>query len=62
MLLVSSFISPFSFLRYLDFFPDFFSQVGKRLHKKAKINFRIDDIIKWYTNNYDTPIAQFFKK
>ena len=56
MLLVSSFISLFSFVRYLDFCPDFFIQVGKRFGKKAKINFRIDGIINWYTNNCDTHI------
>ena len=61
MVLVSPFISPF-LLRYLDFCPDFFSQVGKRLDKKANVNFRIDDVINWYTNNYDTHIAKFFKK
>ena len=43
----SSFISsktPFSFLKYLNFRPNFFDQVGKRLDKKAKVNVRICDV------------------
>ena len=38
------FISPgklFSCLRYLNFCLDIFGQVGKRLDKKAKVNFKI---------------------
>ena len=35
----------FSFLRYLNFCPDFFDDVGKWLDKKAKFNFRIYDVI-----------------
>ena len=33
-----------SFLRYINFCPDFFGYVGKRLHKKAKVNFKINDV------------------
>ena len=30
----------FLFLRYLNFYPDFFGHVGKRLDEKAKINLK----------------------
>ena len=35
----------FSFLRYLQINPDFFGYVAKRLDKKAKICFKIYDVI-----------------
>ena len=38
------------FPRYLDFCPDFFGHVGKRLYKKAKVNFEIYDVTEWETN------------
>ena len=40
------------------FCPDVFRNVGKRLDKKAKVNFKIYDIKIWETNNYHTHIAQ----
>ena len=52
------FISPqklFSFLVYLNFFPDFFGPVSKKLDKKVKMN----DVTNWETNN--TYIAQISK-
>ena len=40
-----------------------FGYVGKRLDKKAKVNFKIyDDIAKCITSNYDTNIARYPKK
>ena len=35
----------YSFFKYLNFCLDFFVHVGKRLYKKAKVNFRIYDVI-----------------
>ena len=34
-------------LRYLNVFPDFFGHVEKWLDKKAKVNFKIYDVINW---------------
>ena len=42
-----NFESSFLFLRHLNFCPDFFDQVRKRLDKKAKINFKIYGVINW---------------
>ena len=36
-------------LRYLIFFPEFFGHVGKRIDKKAEVNFKIYDIPDWET-------------
>ena len=44
----------FEFLRYLSFCPDFCGHAGKRLDKKAKVDFKIYDIIDWIANNYNT--------
>ena len=44
------FISPkklFSFWKYLNFCPDFFSYVGKRLDEKVKFNFKVYDVANW---------------
>ena len=38
------------FLGYLNFCLDFFGHVGKRFDKKANVNFKIYDVIKWETN------------
>ena len=38
-------------------FLSFLSHVGKRLDKKAKVNFKIYDIATWETNNYNAHIA-----
>ena len=48
-MLFISFKNHYPFLRYLDYFLDFFSHVGKRLDKKAKVNFKIYDGINWET-------------
>ena len=39
-----------------------FGYVEKRLHKKAKVNFKIYDVTDWTTNNYNTDIVQYLKK
>ena len=44
------------------FFPDIFGHAGKRLDKKATVNFKIYDIINWETNNYNTHTAQYSRK
>ena len=35
---------------------------GKRLDRKAKVNFEIYDVINWVTDNYNTHIARYLKK
>ena len=52
----------FSFLRYLNFCPDFSDYVGKRLDKKAKVNFKIYDITDGKANNHNKHIARYLKK
>ena len=47
------------FLRYLHFSSDFFGSIGKQLDKKAKVNFKVYDVIDRETNNYNTYIAQY---
>ena len=42
----------FSFLIYLKFCLDIFGYVAKQLDKKAKVDFKIYDVINWETNNY----------
>ena len=49
------------FLRNLNFCPDFFGYVGKRLDKRAKVNNKNYYVINWKTNNYNTHIAQYLK-
>ena len=39
-----------------------FGHVSKRLDKKNKVNFKLDDVTAWLTNNCDTHIAQHFEK
>ena len=51
----------FLFLRCLNFCSDFFSLAGKRLEKKAKVNFKICDFINFETKNFNTHIAQYLK-
>ena len=48
--------------RYLNFCPDFFGYVGKRLDKKARVNFKCYDTTVWDTNNCNTHIDQYLKK
>ena len=39
-----------------------FDYVGKqRFHKKAKVNFRIYNVINWEVNHYNTYIARYLK-
>ena len=49
-------LGTFTFLSWL------FVCVEKRLNKKAKVNFKIYDVKNWTTNNYNTHVAQYFKK
>ena len=60
MLFISS-KKPFFFLKFLSFYPDFFFHLGKRLDKKAKVNFKTYDVTSWETNNYNKHIAQHLK-
>ena len=39
-----------------------FGFVEKRLDKKAMVNFKVDDVTDWTTNDHNTHIAQYFKK
>ena len=48
--------------RPFKFCPDQFSYVRKQLNKKAKVYFKIYDVIYWLTNNYNTHIALYLKK
>ena len=48
-----------SILRYLDFCPDSFSQVGKQLEKKANFNFNTYGVIEWKINNRNICIALY---
>ena len=49
-------------LKYLSYCADILGHVGKQLHKKAKVNFKIYDTRDWEANNYSTHIAQYLKK
>ena len=49
-------------LKILKFLSRPFSNVGKRLDKKAKVNFKIYDTTDWETNNSNTHNTQFLKK
>ena len=49
----------FWLLIYLNFSPDFFGDVGKRLDKKAKVNFKNCDVADWETNNYKTHLVLY---
>ena len=40
------------FSRYINFCPDFFAHVGKRLDEKGKVNFKNNDVKTWLTTNY----------
>ena len=53
--------SSFRFLQYLNFCPDVFIDVEKGLDKKAKISFKIYNIIDWETNNCNTCTAKYLK-
>ena len=45
------------FLRYLSFCSDFFGHVEKLLDEKAKVNFKISDVIDWEKNDYNAHIT-----
>ena len=49
----------FLFLRYLNFCPDFFVHLRKRLGKKAGVNFKILDETNWKANDYNIHTAQY---
>ena len=40
----------------------FFGHVGKRLDKKAQVDFKIYDVTVWETNNYNAHIPQYLKE
>ena len=48
-------------IRYLYFCPDIFGHVEKRLDKRAKVTFKIYDVINWEINNNNTHNAQYLK-
>ena len=39
-----------------------FGFVEKRLDKKAMVNFKVDDVTDWTTNDHNTHIAQYLNK
>ena len=39
-----------------------FGYVEKRLDKKAMVNFKVDDVTDWTTNDHNTHIAQYLNK
>ena len=49
-------------LKTLKFLSRPFSNVGKRLDKKVKVNFKIYDTTDWETNNSNTNNTQFLKR
>ena len=53
-------LSPF--WRYLNFCSEIFGHVEKLLDKNAKVNFKINDITNWETNNYNTHIVFYLRK
>ena len=42
--------------------PEFFGHVGRRLDKRAKVNFKIYDITNLVTNNSNTHFTKYLKK
>ena len=44
-------------LKIFNFCLDIFGQAGKRLDKRAEVNFKIYNVIIWATNYYNTNIA-----
>ena len=46
-----------AFYFILHFHHEFFGYVGKRLHKKPKVNFEVYDATNWNANSYDKRIA-----
>ena len=56
MLKAFFFVQIFTFLSWL------FGSVEKRIDEKGKVTFKINDVTKWTTNNYNTHIAQYLEK
>ena len=50
------------FSKIFEVFPDFFGYIGKWPDKKAKVTFKIYDVIYWEPNNCNTHIVQDLKK
>ena len=50
-----------SALEIFAFLPRRFVHVGKRLDKKIMVNFKIDDVTDWITDNYNSHIIQYLK-
>ena len=55
-------LKAFSVLKIFKFLSWLFGHVGKRLHKKTKVNFKIYDATDWTANSSNTHIAQCRKK
>ena len=54
------FVSPyklFFFSKFVNFCLDAFGHIGIRLDRKAKVTFKIDDVVYRETNNYNKHIA-----
>ena len=49
-------------LKIFTFCPDFFGHAEKRPDKNAKVNFKLNDVTYWETNNYNTHVADYLKK
>ena len=49
-------------LEIFTFLSSVFGYVGKRLHKKTMINFKIYGLTDWKTNIYNVHITQYLKK
>ena len=58
MLFISS-SKLFWFQRYLSFCLDFFGHLGKLLDKKARVDFKIHDVLNCETNHYNTHISRY---
>ena len=54
-------IKAFFVLEIFTFLFWLFRYVEKQLDKKAKVNFKVQRIIDWTTNNYNTHISQEVK-
>ena len=49
-------------LKIFTLCPDFFGHAEKRPDKNAKVNFKLNDVTYWETNNYNTHVADYLKK
>ena len=49
-------------LRYLNLSPYLFGPAEKWLDKKAQVNFKINNVINWDTDNRNTKYCQYLKK